>query len=350
MENLQNNKTPSRSQQRHEMKVRSIQGGRVPLRGGDYVLNLSGGSVTLSFCFYKNNKKYGLTVAHFCRRVSDTVYAFNLEEPQPNGRYTITPIGKVVSMDNNTDSAVFEIAQLVPIEPYRLAPRAGLGTSMLRIPDWSSLPALEKGETLVGFGGQSRGAIGVFAGQWNEAETGRRLPLLDGDMLIVSRALGVVGQKAHTDDGDSGTLFLDKNGVPRYFHHVLTGTEEEPIVYKSAGVPFYSVLEAHPAYFADLAVEAPPVSPAAVTQDSCFLAVKASHSSTETETDLSSMESISFTNVSSVVAPVKRFEVEIVQVGDEVEVDVPRRGFVIAPLLHVPNIEIVEPPHAYTED
>jgi hypothetical protein len=84
--------------------------------------------------------------------------------------------------------------------------------------------------------------------------------------------------------------------------------------------------------------------------DTGFLSVKASHSSTETETDLSSIESISFTNVSSVVAPVKRFEVEIFQVGDEVEVDVPRRGFVVAPVLHVPNIVVVEPPHAYTED
>jgi hypothetical protein len=122
MENLQNNKTPSRAavndegrmdaaslskkwspeearvqrSQRDEMKLRSIQGGRVPLRGGDFVLDRSGGSVTLSFCFYKNNKKYGLTVAHLCCRVSDTVYVFNLDEPLPNGRYAITPIGKVV--------------------------------------------------------------------------------------------------------------------------------------------------------------------------------------------------------------------------------------------------------------
>jgi hypothetical protein len=83
-----------------------------------------------------------------------------------------------------------------------------------------------------------------------------------------------------------------------------------------------------------------------VTQASSFLSVKASHSSTETETDLSSIESM---NASYVLAPVKRFEVEIIQVGDEVEVDVPRRGFVVAPVLHVRNIEVVDPPHANTE-
>jgi hypothetical protein len=78
--------------------------------------------------------------------------------------------------------------------------------------------------------------------------------------------------------------------------------------------------------------------------------MKASHLFTETETDLSSIESISFKNTSSVVAPVKRFEVEIVHVGDEVEVNVPRRGFAVAKVLHV-NIEVIEPPqHAYTED
>jgi hypothetical protein len=122
-----------------KLKVRSIQGGHVALRGGDYIANAFGEAATVSFCLYNNDKKYGLTVAHLFRRVGDVVYAFSNDTPAANGKYQISQIGHVVSMDANTDSLVFEIRRWVDIEDLCLAPECGLA-GPLKIPDWDSVP------------------------------------------------------------------------------------------------------------------------------------------------------------------------------------------------------------------
>ena len=88
-------------------KIRSIQGGHVALRGGDYnIINKLGQGVTVSFCFFNNGKKYGLTVAHIFQRVGDIVCAHSSTDTRgPNGKYVIAEIGKVVALHWNTDSA-----------------------------------------------------------------------------------------------------------------------------------------------------------------------------------------------------------------------------------------------------
>jgi len=100
-----------------KLKVRSIQGGHVALRGGDFIANGFGEAATMSFCFYKNEKKYGLTVGHLFQRVADVIYTFSSDTPDPDsGKYLISQIGHVVSLDANTDSLVFEIRRWVNIE------------------------------------------------------------------------------------------------------------------------------------------------------------------------------------------------------------------------------------------
>jgi hypothetical protein len=70
---------------------------------------------------------------------------------------------------------------------------------------------------------QRRGAIGVVVVNWKESEYGSKLPILDGDIDLVSAGSDDVsaGTKPLTDDGDCGALFLDEGGIPWYMHHVL---------------------------------------------------------------------------------------------------------------------------------
>jgi len=179
------------------------------LRGGDYILNSNFEAVTLSFCFYKDGKKYGLTVAHLCRSVGDPVYAFGSDTRHPDGSYDVVHLGSVVSMDAKTDSLVFEIRDNILIDSYCLSPEAGLQGALV-IPDWNSLPPLEDGTTLGGFGAQRRGAVGVVIGTWKESTHRNNLPILDGDIMMVSESPGA-GDKQLSDSGDCGNLFLDEH-------------------------------------------------------------------------------------------------------------------------------------------
>jgi len=229
----------------------------VALRGGDYVTNIFGEGATVSFCFYSYDKKYGLTVAHVFRRVGDVVCAFSTDTRGPNGKYQISQIGHIVSFDANTDSAVFEIKRWVDIENLRLAPESGLW-GPLKITDLDTVPTLKIGSSLVGFGAQRRGAVGVVSEFWDESKEGRQLPVLDGDIFIVSGEPRA-GEKAITDDGDCGTIFLDENGIPRYFHHAFGRTKRPPFIYKSMGVPFHAVIAGHPGFLGGHEAETRPL-------------------------------------------------------------------------------------------
>jgi hypothetical protein len=60
----------------------------------------------------------------------DHVYAFGSDTPDDNGAYDTVEVGvgKVVSMDANTDSLVFKLKDEIEIkiDPLRLPPEAGL--------------------------------------------------------------------------------------------------------------------------------------------------------------------------------------------------------------------------------
>lgn len=146
----------------------------------------------------------------------------------------------VVSMDANTDSMVFKLNDEVRIDSLCLPPEAGL-QGPLEIPHWDSLPPLQLGTTLVGFGAERRGAVGVVVGTWKESINGKKLPILDGDLFMVSGPPDS-GDKPLTHDGDCGTLFLDEKGIPWCMHHVQMGN-------KSFGVPLRAVMESHSRFF-----------------------------------------------------------------------------------------------------
>lgn len=223
-------------------KVRSIQGGHVGLRGGDYITNKLGQGVTVSFCFFNNGKKYGLTVAHIFQRVGDIVFAHSTDRRGPNGKYVIAEIGKIVALHWNTDSAIFEIRGWVEIEALYLAAQSGLA-GPLKITDLDTVPPLQIGTRLVGFGAQRRGAVAVVSQFWDNSTGGQQLPVLDGDIFLASAS---DGGKPASDDGDCGTIFIDENSHPRYFHHCIAETYDTPPSYRSAGVPFEYILKAHP--------------------------------------------------------------------------------------------------------
>lgn len=83
------------------------------------------------------------------------------------------------------------------------------------------------------------------------------MPILDGDIGLIwagsdSGSTGSsAGAKPLTDAGDCGVLFLDKRGIPWYMHHVLAGTVDAPVTYKSFGVPLRAVMASHPGYFGE---------------------------------------------------------------------------------------------------
>jgi hypothetical protein len=76
------------------MKVRGLEDG--PLRGGDYVLNTDGDSLTLSCCFERDGLTYGITVGHLASKVSETIFAF--DSGTPIGMEVTLPIMKRVQL------------------------------------------------------------------------------------------------------------------------------------------------------------------------------------------------------------------------------------------------------------
>ncbi|CAB9502321.1 expressed unknown protein [Seminavis robusta] len=154
------------------MKVRSLDGNKRRLRGGDFVLNKWDAAATIGFCFKDKTtkKKYGITVAHLadhCHsqtgavlqegRVGDKLYVFLSDEPDDTtGEYEKAELGKIVSLERSTDSMVFEVEGNIEVESYVLHPCLGLQTRI-------SLGPFEMGgigTTLVGFGAQRRGTLG----------------------------------------------------------------------------------------------------------------------------------------------------------------------------------------------
>jgi hypothetical protein len=219
-------------------------------------------------------------------------------------------------MDDNTDSMVFEVRNEVGIDPLCLPPEAGL-QGPLEIPDWDSLPPLQLGTTLVGFGAQRRGAVGVVVGSWKESTNG---PILDGDVFMVPPGSG---DTQLTDDGDCGALFLDEKGIPWYMHHVVTGTVLEPVTYMSFGVLLRAVMESHPKFFGG---RVPNSGTVASDQSSGGLYTNGKNIALvrPEETDVGAK----YPNDIFAVAPVKQFKANVV------ELDKPS-DFVIAPVAQV---------------
>lgn len=217
---LQQNWTPDRAQRlvNGERKIRSAEDGL--FRGGDFVLNKDGGACTLSFCFEYKSQTYGLTVGHLAADVGDSIFRFSASEPIPHDdddgeSYFMNEIGNVVSKSQETDSLVFLIDSGVHCSIMTLAPESGL-CGRLGLPLPSGNPAApNQGSVLVGYGAQRRGGYGTV-------HTPAKAD--DGTFSRVGN-IGIVSSEGEdcvlTDDGDCGTLFLNVDGMPLYFHHTL---------------------------------------------------------------------------------------------------------------------------------
>jgi hypothetical protein len=229
--------------ERTEKKVRSLQDGN--LRGGDFVLDVTGGATTLSFLFEKDSKVYGVTAGHLAD-IDDPIFVFFYSEPTQNDHdngssYDILEIGEVVSKDFPTDSLIFEITN-----PYmknrlallKIAPDSGLGERALQIPEPNPLTEPPRiGTKVVVYGAMRRGEHGVVRTP-AKAENGYVSKKSD-----VGISFPDGGSKPMTDWGDCGALYLDAQGCPIAMHHCLAG---DSVPFESFGIPFPAIMAKHP--------------------------------------------------------------------------------------------------------
>ena len=230
---------------RAEENTKNIRVG--PLRGGDYVLNEDGDSATLSCCFKRDQFTYGVTVGYLVKRVGDAVYAFvsgeplSTEDEDDSPIYETRVIGSVVSISQETDSLVFLLNGDVDALPMELPPESGLN-GKLKFPEPNpSPPTPPLGTVLVGFAAQRRGAAGRVNTPALE-RAGRFSFVNDIGIVATDTANGRSAQL--TDGGDCGALFLDLEGTPLYFHHVIRRLSASDS-YESFGVPFARVMSCH---------------------------------------------------------------------------------------------------------
>jgi hypothetical protein len=119
------------------LKIRSLNNNSRPLRGGDFFDE----AATVAFCFKKDNKKYGVTIAHLADQcheetnavlrpgqVGDKLFAFLSDEPNAAGEHDIVEIGTIVVIEGSTDSMVFEVNDRFHVDPLVLHPYSGMQT------------------------------------------------------------------------------------------------------------------------------------------------------------------------------------------------------------------------------
>ena len=190
---------------------------------------------TLSFCFRYKSDWYGLTTGHFFN-LGESIYV-------ATGRilkrgFEIERIGHGVSLSRETDSLVFiidaEWVQLY-VRDRIFDPKSGL-LRPLRMPKKDSPPTM--GSVLLGFGSQSRGALGHV--------TTTNLPQeLAGDAMVGD--IGITGYNPQEElpvMGDCGCVHFDSYGVGVSMHHVLRHYHEDD-EYESFGVPLHRVMASH---------------------------------------------------------------------------------------------------------
>jgi hypothetical protein len=200
-------------------------------------------------------------MSHIFQKVGDLVYTFSSDNPRyKDGKYPVSLIGHEASMDTNTDSAVFLIRGWVDNEDLRLPPEYGLKEPTVNI-----VSPLEDGSTLIEYAASRCSAIvGVISGSWIESRDGRK-------SMRIFFSYHRMTRHPIKGDGDYGTIFLDENGIPRYFHHVLVcDSRTTPFNYKSMGVPFRKVVESHPGFLMDRSVKPAKYTPVKYSTNKTF--------------------------------------------------------------------------------
>jgi len=266
LEVLKNKWSPGRVD-RIEKGILKINTDDPSLCGGDWISNIGGRSVTLSFVFWKDGKYFGLTVAHIFESLGDKVYSFfkkdevplpegnplvggdkeNEDEFDPNPEknesesLAIYEIGKVVSLSRSTDSVIFEFLDDIEMKPPLTVKVASDVTRVIQLPEIESEvlgpPPPTVGKSLVGFGARRRGFHAIVAiPSTNQKDNLATVP--QGSICITSKENN---KERITYDGDCGTIFMDLECNAAYFHH--DGTKSEP--WKSFGTPLWNIMRKH---------------------------------------------------------------------------------------------------------
>jgi hypothetical protein len=262
---LDKNLTDKWSPDRVNALVTSLEDGNI--RGGYWVLNQNGEGATIAFCFKNSDGGiFGLTVGHLFQSVGDSVFVFLHKHPTPapvhgyvrscaawdEMDYEMIEVGEVVSLDTETDSAVFEIARINGrVDLLKLLPRSGLGDHDLALPRpcLNPLPPV-KSVVCVVYGAVTRGNVCIVSTP-SLAKEDAQDEAVEGDIGFELQS----GCTAFaTDDGDCGALYLDVNdSSPLAMHHAFVRYRwpgyEKPAEYESFGVPLARIMAKHPDQF-----------------------------------------------------------------------------------------------------
>jgi len=239
-------------------KVSSLEDGNV--RGGFWVLNKDCEGATLSFCFKNSSGRiFGLTVGHLFEAVGSSVFVFLHNEPTetPEANFTrlyeMVEIGKAVSKDVATDSAVFEVTLFEHrFDLLQLTPKAGLGDHPLTLPrpSLNPLPPM-KGARAVICGAMSRGRECVVSNPSALIHETEHSEVLHKDIGYKDKSSDLIRA---SEDGDGGALLLDvTNGLPLAMHHAIIKFSwpgcEKPPEFEAFGSPLSLVMAKHPEQF-----------------------------------------------------------------------------------------------------
>lgn len=261
--------------------VRSIRNGTVPLRGGDCIFNWRGDRATLSVAWAhptRGGLKYGLTVAHLVTSVpfwelGEPIFAFNSDIPvewTTDGQpvYKRIQIGRVVSIDHDTDSLIFQIHDCIKIDSK------GVTISPCRNPSISnndqdvhhiefmdhSVSSMQtdvpRHTRLLGFGAAQRIVLGRRTTVYSRSDNVRSKmkSALEEVFQRHSRSFDqndnvtvATSDSELRDKSDCGLLFLDEQGKPCCMHITTQITRGGSFI--SFAVGFREVMKSHPSYF-----------------------------------------------------------------------------------------------------
>ena len=206
-----------------------------------------------------SEKIYGLTTGHN-KNQGDAVFVFLHSEPTETTEsccYELLEIGEIVSKDEATDSAVFEVTRddvKGRFDFLRLDPKSGLGERELRLPRPSLNPTPpEEDSSVVIYGAATRG-------NYCSVST----PRVGDDDVYSARGrgnpdeIGFERRSSYTErptqSGDCGALYLDcTTGLPVAMHHAMDRfeypEEDEPDEFESYGFPLSLIMAKHPEQF-----------------------------------------------------------------------------------------------------
>ncbi|CAB9523926.1 expressed unknown protein [Seminavis robusta] len=256
------------------LKVTSLEDGNI--RGGYWVLNQDGEGATIVFC-YKNSDGgiFGLTVGHLFQNVGDSVFVFLRNHPTPapvpgyvrscaawdEMDYELIEVGGVVSLDEETDSAVFEVNDAHikgRVDLLKLLRRSGRGDRDLVLPRpcLNPLPPGRQDFLEDESDGDGRAAMDKKpAAKAAPDPNSKPFDRVDDAMEVdIGFELESGCTASATDDGDCGALLLDANdSSPLAMHHALVRYPwpgyNKPVEYGSFGVPLAPIMAKHPDQF-----------------------------------------------------------------------------------------------------